>query len=316
MRYTTILFLTSFLSLSFLLQAMDHNGFDLSKRVVEMNEIVDGGPERDSVPALTLPRFISTKEANNLYSLDDEAIIVNVAGIQKAYPIRILNWHGVVNDHIAGKDIVVAYCPLSGAGLVFDLSSFQEKMDFGVSGLIYQSAMLLYDKQSESLWSHLAKKAIAGPHAGRPLTLLPSSQKKLRNYLLENPNTQVLKAPEDPSILRGYSVNPYAGYDQDQNVYFPIEVADNSVPAKTRSLLVLYRKDALIIPIDRLDPRARKTRVSIGKRLVDISYDAKSGEISGDAGYSPVRFISGYWFALRTFYPKARVFTGDSSSKK
>ena len=147
-------------------------GFDYSKHSIPINEIHSGGPSKDGIPALYNPKFILAKDAAYLKP-QDRILGLYLNGEAKAYPIRILNWHELVNDSVGGKDVLVSYCPLCGTGMAFDANIDGRKYLFGVSGKLYNSDVLMYDKETESLWSQIKMEAVTGAMTGKRLTLLP-----------------------------------------------------------------------------------------------------------------------------------------------
>ena len=155
--------------LPFSLFATTRNGFYLKNSSIPINEILAGGPSKDGIPAINNPKFITAKAAKFLKP-DDRVIGVFYSGVAKAYPIRILNWHEIVNDEIKNIPFVVSFCPLCGTGVVFSSTIKGQKLTFGVSGLLYNSDVLFYDKQSESLWSQLLAKAVTGKFNKQCLT--------------------------------------------------------------------------------------------------------------------------------------------------
>ena len=131
------------------------NGFDLSDATIPRDELVPGGPPRDGIPAIDRPQFVKPSEVNFLRD-EDRVLSVKIDNEVRAYPLRILNWHEIVNDQIGDQAVGVTYCPLSGAGIVFDRRVNGRKPSFGVSGLLYQSDLVMYDRDTESLWPQLA----------------------------------------------------------------------------------------------------------------------------------------------------------------
>ncbi len=126
------------------------NGFDLKNSIIPVNEVLSGGPPRDGIPSINKPKFITTKEADYLKP-EDRVIGVNYKGVTRAYPIRILNWHEIVNDKIAGESVAITFCPLCGTGIVYSGDFDGKPHQFGVSGLLYNSDVLLYDRETETL---------------------------------------------------------------------------------------------------------------------------------------------------------------------
>ena len=151
--------------------ALSMNGFNLDNSLVPANQILRGGPPRDGIPALDHPRFEAADKADWLKD-DDLVLGVTIDGQAKAYPVRILVWHEIVNDTLGDTPIAVTYCPLCGSGIVFSRQQDKQVLDFGVSGLLHNSDLLMYDRQSESLWSQIPGKAISGPRAGEVLERL------------------------------------------------------------------------------------------------------------------------------------------------
>ncbi|MCH8156388.1 MAG: DUF3179 domain-containing protein, partial [Nitrospinae bacterium] len=169
------------------------SGFDYSKHSIPLDDIYDGGPGKDGIPAIMRPKFVSAEEADRgMLKNNDRVIGLVLKGKARAYPIKILNWHEIVNDRMAGHSIVITFCPLCGTGMIFDAMLKGRKMTFGVSGLLYQSDMLLYDHQTESLWSQIKSEAVTGPLTGARLKLLASTQTTWKQWKQKHPATQVL----------------------------------------------------------------------------------------------------------------------------
>ena len=152
---------------------LSKNGFDLSDSSIPAKEIQQGGPPRDGIAALDAPETLSAELAR--WRDSDLVIGVSLGAETRAYPVAILNWHELVNDTLAGRPILVSYCPLCGTALVFDRQAGKKVRTFGVSGLLYQSDLLLYDRETESLWSQILSTAVSGPLKGARLELLRSS---------------------------------------------------------------------------------------------------------------------------------------------
>ncbi len=154
------------------MQAQSKNGFNLSGAFIPEEDIHPGGLPRDGIPAIDEPYFIDALAAEFLKPSDRVLGIVR-NGIAHAYPVAILNWHEVVNDNFSKEKIVVTYCPLCGTGIAYQASVGGEALTFGVSGLLYNSDMLLYDRQTQSLWSQMLMQAISGPRKGKRLQIIP-----------------------------------------------------------------------------------------------------------------------------------------------
>ena len=142
-----------------------HNGFDYSDALVPSDEIAWGGVPRDGIPPIHEPRFVAADDAGFLRG-KDRVLGVSRNGVAKAYPIKIMDRHEVVNDRFAEESIVVTWCPLCYSGMSFAVQFGEQNLTFGVSGLLYNSDVLLYDYRTGSLWSQLLSLAISGPLKG------------------------------------------------------------------------------------------------------------------------------------------------------
>ena len=159
--------------LSTLACADRYNDFDISNLSVPIDYIEPGGPPRDGIPAIHSPNYIRANKAKFLNG-SDPVIGIKIGNTAVAYPLHILNWHELVNTVIEHQPILVSYCPLCGTGMVFSAKVGVKELDFGVSGLLYNSDVLFYDTQTESLWSQILKRSIAGSLQGKELESIPS----------------------------------------------------------------------------------------------------------------------------------------------
>jgi hypothetical protein len=209
-------------------------GFSLEPCLVPLSRIVASGMPRDGLPALVEPSAWTTPQLEaagdryrKLLVPADRVIGVRLAGQARAYPLRLLVWHEVVNDTLAGVPIVVTYNPLCDSAVVFRRSLDGRVLTFGVSGLLYDSNLLMYDRQPEggrsSLWSQLLFKAVAGPAgaAGAALEVLPINLQSWADWRRDNPDTTVL-AP-DPRLGKRYSSDPYTSYFGSDTLRFPVQ---------------------------------------------------------------------------------------------
>jgi len=151
--------------------AEEKNGFILDQGLISPEQVFQGGPAKDGIPAIDRPEFINASDAYFLKA-DDRILGIKIDGIAKAYPISILNWHEIVNDSTGGAAYTITYCPLCGTGVAFNRDVNKRTLSFGVSGLLYNSDVLLYDRESESLWSQILGKAVTGNYKGTNLSML------------------------------------------------------------------------------------------------------------------------------------------------
>ena len=190
-------------------QAIDHPS--LPEPLVDPSEVSSGGVPPDGIPAVDEPRFVSAGDVDWLAG-DEPVIALEIAGEQRAYPVQIMIWHEVVNDQVAGTPVAVTYCPLCNSALAFDRRRGDRLLTFGVSGLLYRSDLVMYDRQTESLWSQIEGRAIAGHLTGQTLDRVPVQTVTWDQWRQAHPDGQVLS--RDTGVDRDYGRNPYLGYDK------------------------------------------------------------------------------------------------------
>jgi len=290
------------------LDANEFNGFDVAGGLVPAEKILRGGPARDGIPAIDHPVFFSAAKAKEFYPADSRALVVRHANEVKVYPIRVLDWHEVVNDTIGGVPIAVTWCPLCGAGVVFRAQVGKDRLRFGVSGLLYQSDVLLYDRATESLWSQLQRQAISGKHKGTRLQVLPSKVVCLET-LLDSDKVQVLST--QTGCVRAYSREAYANYKNNRQLMFPVEYGDDKAPAKAWSAILIGPDASLIVPLPSLDPTGKTLQVRVGSKRVDLEYDSDTEVLNCTSPVKGITCLTGYYFALRAFHPEARVYEAE-----
>ncbi|NSX55136.1 DUF3179 domain-containing protein [Parasulfitobacter algicola] len=174
------------------------------------SEILSGGPPRDGIPALTDPDYIKVSREKRI--LDREPVItLELPGdTPRAFPIRYLTWHEIVNDTVGGVPVAVTFCPLCNSGITFDRRIQGKVLTFGVSGKLRNSDMVMYDRETESWWQQALGQGIVGQMTGVELTQLPSWMESWAEFKARNPNGLVMAQPNYP---RDYGRNPYTGYD-------------------------------------------------------------------------------------------------------
>lgn len=289
------------------LAAKTKNGFSMEDLLVPANKIKQGGPERDGIPALFSPRFVVAADVNDL-DAQDRVLGITYAGVTKAYPLRILNYHEIVNDRFNTTPVAITFCPLCGSGIAFFAEAGGRTRRFGVSGLLYNSDVLMYDRETDSLWSQIMGQAISGPAKGTTLKPLPVRHTTWRDWRTRHPDTLVLVPP--PQSRHNYNIDPYAGYADSNKIWFPVAHTDRR-----------YKKKAVIIgakigevtkawPFENLPASRRRIDDTIGALAVVVEYDlqAQAGRIL-DAGGRELPSFTVYWFAWIAFHPDTEVYT-------
>lgn len=281
----------------------ERNGFRLSPAAVPVEQILAGGPPRDGIPALDHPARVAAAEAP--WSDDEMVIGVALDGHAAAYPIAILVWHELVNDTLGGRPILVSYCPLCGTAMVFDRRIGGQGRRFGVSGLLYRSDLLLYDRESESLWSQISSEAVTGPALGSRLTLLRSQVVAWTDWKQVHPDTTVLSG--DTGHARAYGRSPYGDYATSAELYFPVGL-DRRYHPKTPTIgLRLRSGEARAYPASELARSGGAVRERFAGRPVRVAYD-EARQVFAVGAPDEVEVVEGFWFAWMAFHPESSVF--------
>ncbi len=290
------------------------NGFDLAGSLVPPGEIHQGGPPRDGIPALDDPRFVDAGEAGFLEDTDRVLGLV-LGGEARAYPIDILNWHEIVNDQVGGRPVAVTFCPLCGTGVAFDARIGDERALFGVSGLLYNSDVLLYDRRTQSLWSQIKRQAVSGPLRGQRLAALPLDHTTWRAWRAEHPETLVLST--DTGHTRDYRKDPYAGYASESGLYFPVSARSKRYHPKERVLGLEVAERFKAYPFAELALTGkREIRDRVKGREVLIRFDAENGSARAfDGEGEPLAGITGFWFAWYAFHPDTEIFEARKAAR-
>jgi hypothetical protein len=200
---------------------------DFSRATVSFEDILSGGPPRDGIPSIDEPRFVSLRDARDWLSPREPVIVVtarsagsdgsNGSGETRIYPLQILTWHEIVNDTIAGIPVAVTYCPLCNTGVSFRRDPGGHVLDFGTTGRLRFSNLIMYDRQTESWWQQASGDAIAGFYAGRRLTFVPTTMLPFSRAAETYPEATVLS--RETGHPRGYGRNPYVGYDSSERPF-------------------------------------------------------------------------------------------------
>jgi len=269
-----------------------------SKALVPLDEIVPGGPPPDGIPAIDRPKFVTGKEADAWLHAKEPVLALDVNGEARAYPLQILMFHEIVNDTVGGRAVSVTYCPLCNSGIVFDRRIGDTTYDFGTSGMLYKSDLVMYDRQTHSLWSQMEGRAIVGDLAGARLAMLPANTLAYAEWKRLHPNGKVLS--KDTGHGRRYGRNPYEGYDEPaSHPFLFFDRIDKRLPPKERVAGVLIGDRARAYPFGLLATRKVVADTLAGQPLVvfyragtlsalDHSLIAQGREIGATAVFSPL----------------------------
>lgn len=287
------------------------NGFDVREALIPEKEILHGGPPRDGIPTIDNPKYVTAEQANYIKP-EDRVLGVYHNGIARAYPVLILNYHEIVNDRIGKDAVVVSFCPLCGTGMVFKASVKGIDRQFGVSGLLYNSDMLLYDRDSESLWSQIMMQAVTGPLKGTMLEPLAVSHTSWADWKKRHPQTRVLS--RDTGHNRDYSRSPYPGYEQSNAVMFPVGNFATRYHPKEPVIGLRLGDTAKVYPFSELAKSGKsEIKDNVSGKSVTIVFDGsnRTGSIL-DANNNEIPTVISYWFAWMAFHPQSDVYSANS----
>lgn len=221
---------------------------DTDAASIPLEEVLFGGPGKDGIPALDHPTFVSISNAE----VNDETlgVLVSVKGEERFYPYSILVWHEIANDSIEDMHFAVTFCPLCGSAIVFNRQVDGDILTFGVSGLLYESNLLMYDRKTESLWSQAGTEAVVGDYTGTRLDILPMHIISFAELKERHPGALVLST--NTGYARSYDVDPYTGYGLTDELYFPVSVSDERFSAKELMYVVPVGNLSVAFPVAEL----------------------------------------------------------------
>jgi hypothetical protein len=195
------------------------------KHNVPLEEILGGGPAKDGIPSIDNPKFENTETASKWLDDEEPGLAFSKNGIQRFYPFQILVWHEIVNDTFGDDRALITYCPLCLSGIVFDPIVDGEKVEFGTSGKLWQSNLVMYDRKTDSLWSQILGESIVGEKTGTKLEVLPFDQMRFGKWKTKYENGEVLS--RDTGAQKFYGFDPYGDYYTDSGVFFPVNNKDD-----------------------------------------------------------------------------------------
>ena len=279
-------------------------------------EIVSGGPPKDGIPAIDDPAFVSVADKPTLEPREP-VITLEIAGeVPRAYPIRYLTWHEIVNDEVGGIPVAVTFCPLCNSGITFDRRVAQGTLSFGVSGKLRNSDMIMYDRETESWWQQAIGEAIVGDLTGTELVSLPSWMESWETFATRNPDGLVMA---EPAFNRDYGTNPYVRYDSSNRPFlYSGEMPPHDIPALAR----VVRVGDQAWPLTRLAAAGQLSEQGVTLTWTAgqaSALDSASIAAGKEVGNVRVRDTAGndlphdvmFAFAFHAFWPEGEWMIGD-----
>ena len=289
---------------------------DFENTTVDLSEIISGGVGRDGIPAIDDPAFIPVAEEDAIGAMEPVMTYAPETGPARAYPLRYLTWHEIVNDTVGGIPVAITFCPLCNSALAFDRRVEGETLTFGVSGNLRHSDMVMFDRQTDSWWQQATAAGIVGDYAGTQLDQIPVWMESWASFRTAHPDGLVMDQPDAP---RDYGRNPYVGYDRAER---PFLYRGDPPPHGIPSLARVVRVGDRAWPLERLAERGTVTEEG-----VTISWEA--GKASAldmpviaegrDVGQIRVRDADGrdvvhdvlFAFAFDAFWPEGEWMLGN-----
>lgn len=285
-------------------------GFNFSSDVPgaeNLKKLRQGCPVKDCIPSIDNPKFESIQEADTWLDGSDIVFSVTYKGETRAYPQKILNWHELVNDEIQGGPILISFCPLCGSALAFDRKVDGQTLEFGVSGKLHNSDLVMYDRQTESLWQQITAEAIVGEHIGKKLKQISMDGMRWNQFKDQFPDAKILS--RDTGFSRDYSTYPYGNYEQDASVFFPVEGGvDNTIHPKTVVYGVEINGKFKAYPENKVKDQKSNIKDNIGGIEVEVGY--RNGMVNvtrADTGEEVVATRL-FWFAWKSFHPDTELY--------
>ncbi len=289
---------------------------DFSRHSVAYDEIFSGGPPKDGIPAIDRPSFIPVGDVRDL-APSEPVISIEIGGEARAYPLRVMIWHEIVNDTVGGTPVAVTWCPLCNSSVVFERRAAGRTLSFGTTGKLRNSDLVMYDRETESWWQQFGGECIVGALLGTQLKYLPARVESVERFRARFPSGRVL-VPPDPEA-RSYGHNPYVGYDRADHPFLFRGAAPEGVPplarvvavgeeAWTLDLLKEHRRieagDLVITWEAGQSSPLDAAAIDEGRDIGNVVVQRRTGHGLEDAVYD-VSFA----FAFHAFHPDAAIHT-------
>lgn len=280
---------------------------DGEKYIVDPEKIVSGGPPKDGIPSIDSPKFVSVEEADRWIEDNELVLAIIYKEVERVYPLQIMVWHEIVNDKIAGDPILITYCPLCGSGIAYERRIDGEEVEFGTSGKLYNSNLVMYDRRTDSYWTQIDGLAVVGELTGRRLTPVSIDTVVWRDWKKEHPDSGVLS--QDTGLSRPYGRDPYGSYYEDSFLLFPVEERDDRIHPKTvifgievNGIYKAYKEDDL--------KELKTIEDTVGGVKIRIERD-EAGVVkitNLETGEEIVKERD-FWFAWYAFHPDTQLYT-------
>ncbi|MBI3589032.1 MAG: DUF3179 domain-containing protein [Candidatus Liptonbacteria bacterium] len=279
------------------------------KHSIPLDQILSGGPPRDGIPPIDHPKYISVQDAEKQLTDKEPGLAVEIETVSRFYPFQILVWHEIINDTINGKRILITYCPLCLSGIVFDPAVSGERVEFGTSGKLWNSNLVMYDRKTNSLWSQILGEAIVGEMAGAKLNVLPSDQIRFGDWKKLHQKGEVLS--RDTGTTRFYGQDPYGDYYTTPGTYFPVSNKDDRLPEKEFILGIVVDGKAKAYWPTAVKKAGVVEDVFEGKTIV-VKYESNIDAVrlfekKSDGTLERINPFGAFWFSWVATHPDTKL---------
>ena len=286
---------------------------DFNQHSVDYAEVLSGGPPKDGIPAVDIPRFVSVEEADAWLQPQEPVILLRVGSDARAYPIQILVWHEIVNDVVGSRPVLVTFCPLCNTAIAFERTVDEQVLDFGTTGRLRFSNLIMYDRQTETWWQQANGEAIAGDLTGTRLEFLPAAIVSWEDFRAAHPDGLVLSV--ETGYARAYGQNPYVGYDDVNNS--PFHYRGPETPGQlrpmTRVLAVERNGDVVAFPYGTLE-ELRAVNESVGGEEVVVLWEPGTASALDSSGIAFGRDVGSANAFSRIVDGRSLTFAFDGSN--
>jgi hypothetical protein len=291
--------------LLFLLVSCTNQEKNLNEQEDIRDKIISGGPPKDGIPSIDKPTFVSVDEADEWIEDNELVLALEYNNEKRVYPLQIMVWHEIVNDEINNEPILITYCPLCGSGIAYIREIDGEEVEFGTSGKLFNSNLVMYDRKTESYWTQIDGRAIVGELTGMELESISIDTVTWRDWKKHN-DSKVLS--QDTGFNREYGRDPYGNYYEDSFLFFPVENEDDRVHAKNVVFGIeingeykAYKEDDLI-ELEEIQDVVDGVNVKIERRddgVVMVTNLDSEEEIVKERDF---------WFAWYAFHPNTSLY--------
>ncbi len=276
------------------------------KYIIDPDKIVGGGPPKDGIPSIDNPKFTTVEEADE-WIQDNELVLAMIYNnTKRVYPLQIMVWHEIVNDNIGEDPILITYCPLCGSGIAYERLIDGEEVEFGTSGKLYNSNLVMYDRKTNSYWTQIDGLAVVGELTGTQLTAISIDTVVWRDWKENHPDSEILT--QNTGFSRPYGNDPYGNYYENSFLFFPVENEDKSVHPKTvifgievGGVYKAYKEDDLI------DEKVIEDTVNNINLKIERD-DAGIVKITNTETGDEIVKERDFWFAWYAFHPTTEIY--------